>query len=195
MTENPFFEAWNTPFELPPFDRIRPEHFPSAFDRGMAEHIAEIEGIAKSPEAPGFANTVEALERSGRLLRRVSRVFNNLTSSATNPALDAIDRDYAPKLAAHRSRIMLDAGLFARIDALWHERDRLGLMPDQRRLLERHHLNFVRAGVAAVDVIDLDNPTWHTAQDDLEHVSQKSLQVVGDVILAALPEIEKRVLK
>jgi peptidyl-dipeptidase Dcp len=146
MTENPFFEAWNTPFELPPFDRIRPEHFPPAFDRGMAEHIAEIEGIAKSPEAPGVANTVEALERSGRLLRRVSRVFNNLTSSATNPELDVIDRDYAPKLAAHRSRIMLDAGLFARIDALWHERDRLGLMPDQRRLLERHHLNFVRAG-------------------------------------------------
>ena len=146
MTENPFFEAWNTPFELPPFDRIRPEHFAPAFDRGMAEHIAEIEGIAKSPEAPGFANTVEALERSGRLLRRVSRVFNNLTSSATNPELDGIDRDYAPKLAAHRSRIMLDAGLFARIDALWHQRDRLDLMPDQRRLLDRHHLNFVRAG-------------------------------------------------
>jgi peptidyl-dipeptidase Dcp len=146
MTENPFFEPWNTPFELPPFDRIRPEHFAPAFDRGMAEHIAEIEGIAKSPEAPGFANTIEALERSGRSLRRVSRVFNNLTSSATNPALDAIDRDYAPKLAAHRSRIMLDAGLFARIDALWHERDRLGLMPDQPRLLDRHHLNFVRAG-------------------------------------------------
>ena len=146
MTENPFFEAWNTPFELPPFDRIRPEHFPPAFDRGMAEHIAEIDGIAGSSEAPDFTNTVEGLERSGRLLRRVSRVFNNLTSSATNPALDAIDRDYAPKLAAHRSRIMLDPGLFARFDTLWQGRDQLGLAPEQLRLLDRHHLNFVRAG-------------------------------------------------
>jgi peptidyl-dipeptidase Dcp len=146
MTENPFFEVWNTPFELPPFDRIRPEHFPAAFDGGMAEHIAEIEGIAGSSEAPDFTNTVEALERSGRMLRRISRVFNNLTSSATNPALDAIDRDYAPRLAAHRSRIMLDPGLFTRIDTLWHQHDTLGLAPDQRRLLDRHHLNFVRAG-------------------------------------------------
>src|SRR5205814_1861569 len=146
MTENPFFEAWNTPFELPPFDRIRPEHFPPASDRGMAEQIAAIDGIAGSSEAPAFTNTVEGLERSGRLLRRVSRVFNNLTSSATNPALDALDRDYAPKLAAHRSRIMLDPGLFARIDTLWQGRDQLGLAPEQLRLLDRHHLNFVRAG-------------------------------------------------
>src|SRR5712671_2138101 len=146
MTENPFFEAWNTPFELPPFDRIRPEHFPPAFDNGMAEHAAEIAGIAGAGAPPDFANTVEALERSGRLLRRVGRVFSNLTSSATNAALDAIDRDYAPRLAAHRIKIMLDPALFARVDALWRERDALGLALDQRRLLERHHLNFVRNG-------------------------------------------------
>jgi peptidyl-dipeptidase Dcp len=146
MTQNPFFDAWNTPFELPPFDRIRPEHFPPAFDQGMAEHAAEIAAIAGSSAPPDFANTVEALERSGRLLRRVGRVFNNLTSSATNEALDAIDRDYAPRLAAHRIKIMLDPALFARVDALWRERDTLGLAIDQRRLLERHHLNFVRNG-------------------------------------------------
>src|SRR5258708_7820456 len=146
MTESPFFEVWNTPFELPPFDRIRPEHFPPAFDRGMAEHAEQIAAIAGSGAAANFANTVEALERSGRLLRQVGRVFNNLTSSATNEALDRIDRDYAPKLAAHRIKIMLDPGLFARVDALWRERDTLGLAPDQRRLLERHHLNFVRSG-------------------------------------------------
>ncbi len=146
MTENPFFEAWATPFELPPFDRIRPEHFPAALDRGMAEQQAEIAAITGSPDAPGFANTVEALERSGQLLVRVSRVFDNLTSSATTEALDAIDRDYAPKLAAHHMRVMLDAGLFARIDALHRDRDRLALQPDQRRLLERHHLRFVRSG-------------------------------------------------
>ena len=146
MTQNPFFEAWNTPFELPPFDRIRPEHFPPAFDRSMTEHAAEIAAIAGSSAPPDFANTVEALERSGRLLRRVGRVFNNLTSSATNEALDAIDRDYAPRLASHRIKIMLDPDLFARVDALWRERDTLGLAIDQRRLLERHHLNFVRNG-------------------------------------------------
>jgi peptidyl-dipeptidase Dcp len=146
MSDNPFFETWATPFELPPFDRIRAEHFPPAFDRGMAEQSTEIAAIAGAAAAPDFANTVEALERSGRLLARVGRVFNNLTGSATNPALDAIDRDYAPKLAAHHLKIALGPGLFARLDALYRERDRLGLAPDQLRLLERHHLRFVRNG-------------------------------------------------
>jgi len=146
MTDNPFFESWTTPFELPPFERIRPEHFPPAFERGMAEHEAEIAAIAGRAAAPDFANTIEAFERSGRLLRRVSRVFNNLDSSATNEALQAIDRDYAPKLAAHQMRVALDPGLFARIDALYQERDRLALRPDQLRVLERHHLRLVRSG-------------------------------------------------
>ncbi len=146
MTDNPFFEAWETPFELPPFERIRPEHFPPAFDRGMAEEAAEIRAIAASAEAPDFANTIEALERSGGLLRRVSRVFHNLDSSATNEALQAIDRDYAPKLAAHQMKIALDPGLFARVDALCRDEGRLALMPEQRRVLERHHLRLVRSG-------------------------------------------------
>ena len=126
MTDNPFFETWKTPFELPPFERIRPEHFPPAFERGMAEQEAEIGAIAGSGAVPDFANTIEALERSGRLLRRVSRVFNNLDSSATNEALQAIDRDYAPKLAAHQMRVALDPGLFARVDALHRELARAG---------------------------------------------------------------------
>ncbi len=146
MADNPFFEAWDTPFELPPFDRIRPEHFPPAFERGMVEQEAEIAVIAGSDAPPDFANTIEALERSGRLLRRVSRVFNNLDSSATNEALQAIDRDYAPKLAAHQMRVALDPGLFARIDALYQKRAALALRPEQRRVLERHHLRLVRSG-------------------------------------------------
>src|SRR5580765_5695425 len=105
MTDsNPFFADWDTPFELPPFERIRPEHFPPAFDRAMAEQQDEIAAIAADAAPADFANTIEALERSGKLLNRVSRVFHNLTSSATNQALDAIDRDYAPKLAAHQMR-------------------------------------------------------------------------------------------
>jgi peptidyl-dipeptidase Dcp len=146
MSDNPFFDAWNTPFELPPFERIRPEHFPPAFDRAMAEQAAEVAAIAGAGEPPDLANTVEALERAGRLLNRVSRVFHNLDSSATNAALQAIDRDYAPKLAAHHMRIALDPGLFTRIDALYRARDRLGLNVAQLRLLERHHLRFVRSG-------------------------------------------------
>ena len=146
MNDNPFFETWTTPFELPPFDRIRPEHFPPAFERGMEEERAEIAAIAGSPAAPDFANTIEALERSGRLLRRVGRVFHNLDASATNEALQAIDRDYAPKLAAHHMQIALDPGLFARVDALYQGRERLALSPEQRRLLERHHLRLVRSG-------------------------------------------------
>jgi peptidyl-dipeptidase Dcp len=146
MAANPFFEDWTTPFGLPPFDRIEPAHFPPALDRFMAEQTAEIAAIAGDPAPPSFANTVEALERSGRRLWRVSHVFNNLTSSATNDQLDAIDRDYAPKLAAHSTAIMLDSGLFARVDALYRQRETLGLAPEQARLLERHHLRFVRAG-------------------------------------------------
>jgi peptidyl-dipeptidase Dcp len=146
MTENPLLQSWNTPFELPPFTAIRPEHFPPAFDRAIAEHEAEIAAIAGSAETPSLANTVEAMERSGKLLNRVSRVFHNLTSSATNEAIEAIDRDYAPKLARHHLRIALDPALFARIDALYRQLEHLGLAPDQLRLLERYHLRFVRNG-------------------------------------------------
>jgi peptidyl-dipeptidase Dcp len=146
MTENPFFEHWTTPFGIPPFDRIRPEHFPPAFDRGMKEEIAEIAEIAGATTAPSFDNTIEALERSGRLLERVSRVFFNLNASNTNDALEAIARDYAPRLAQHRIRIALDPDLFARIGDLHARRASLRLEPDQLRLVERYYLRFVRNG-------------------------------------------------
>src|SRR6516165_7287330 len=146
MTENPFFEPWTTPFGLPPFDRICPEHFPPAFDRAMAEHTAEIAAITGLAAAPTFANTIEALERSGRLLDQVSRVFFNLDSSNTSDALEAIARDYAPKLAQHQMQIALDEDLFGRISELHARREALGLAADQLRLLERHHLRLVRSG-------------------------------------------------
>src|SRR5271166_995614 len=149
MTENPFFEHWTTPFGMPPFDRIRPEHFPPAFDRGMQEQIAEIAEIAEiagSAAAPSFADTIEALERSGRPLERVSRVFFNLDASNTDDALEAIARDYAPRLAQHQMRIALDPDLFARIADLYARRARLALDPDQLRLIERYYLRFVRSG-------------------------------------------------
>jgi peptidyl-dipeptidase Dcp len=146
MTRNPFFEDWNTPFGMPPFDRIRPEHCPPAFDCGMQEQVAEIDAISGSAAAPNFANTIEALERSGRLLERVSRVFFNLDASNTNSALEEIARDYAPRLARHQMRIALDPVLFGRIANLYSRRASLGLDPDQLRLIERYYLRFVRNG-------------------------------------------------
>src|SRR6202040_2074453 len=115
MTETPFFEPWTTPHGMPPFDRIRPEHFPPAFDRGMEEESGEIAAITGAAAAPSFANTIEALERSGRLLERVSRVFFNLDASNTDNAIEAIARDYAPRLAQHQIGVALDPALFARI--------------------------------------------------------------------------------
>ena len=105
MSTNPFFAEWTAPYGLPPFALIRPEHYPPAFDRGMAAHDAEIAAIAGSAEPPSFANTIAALERAGRLLERVSRVFFNLEASDTNDALESIARDYAPKLAKHQTRV------------------------------------------------------------------------------------------
>lgn len=148
MTGNPFFETWTTPFGLPPFDRIRPEHFPPAFDRGMEEELALVQAIADSPEPPTFENTVEAAERCGRRLATATGVFYNLYSSCTNDALDAIARDYAPRFAQHYTRIVHNPAFFARVDALFRQRHGLGLDTAQMRLLERNHLEFVRAGAA-----------------------------------------------
>ncbi|MCR6629354.1 MAG: M3 family metallopeptidase [Magnetospirillum sp.] len=148
MTDNPFFETWTTPYGLPPFDRIEPAHFIPAFERAMAENLAEIEAIAGSAEAPGFANTIEALERSGRALNRVSAVFFNLTASATTDDLDAIERDMAPRLAQHHNSIALNQALFARVADVHRRRNGLGLNEEQMRLLERTHLGFVRSGAA-----------------------------------------------
>ena len=144
--ENPFFEAWNGPFGAPPLDRAKPEHFAPAYERALAEHDAEIAAIAALPA--GFENTIAGLEKSGKLLAKVDAVFAALTSSNTNDALQAIELEMAPKIAAHWSAIYLNAALFARIDALYHQRATLGLDAESLRVLERYHLDFVRQGAA-----------------------------------------------
>jgi peptidyl-dipeptidase Dcp len=148
MDQNPFLAPWNTPFGVPPFDRIRPEHFPPAYERAMADHAAEIAAIAGSNAPPDFANTIEALERSGRLLGQVHAVFSNLVASHGGEALQEIERDMAPRYAQHMSQLYLNGDLFRRIDILAGKRNELGLDPVQRRLLERTHLGFVRNGAA-----------------------------------------------
>ena len=143
---NPFFEDWTAPYGAPPLDRIKPEHFAPAYDRALAEHTAEIVAIASNPQPANFDNVLLALEKCGRLLTKIEGVFYNLTSSATNEALQAIEMELAPRLSAHWSAISMHQVLFARLDEIYQKRDGLGLDAESLRVLERYHLDFVRAG-------------------------------------------------
>ena len=147
-TGNPFFEEWTTPEGAPPFDRIKPEHFGPAFQRALAEHDSEIAAIAVQSEPPDFANTIEAMERSGRLLADVDAVFHLLAGAHSNDALLEVEREIAPQIALHWNKIDTNPALFRRIDALVAQADELGLSPEQRRVLERYHVSFRRAGAA-----------------------------------------------
>lgn len=144
--DNPFAKPSELPYGLPPFDRIAEEHYAPAFEAGLAEHAAEIEGIATNPEPATFDNTIVALERSGRLLTRVSSVFFNLTSSDTNPALQDLQAEIAPRLAAHHDAIHLNPRLYGRVRELFSRRESLGLDAESAWLLERVHTDFQRAG-------------------------------------------------
>jgi peptidyl-dipeptidase Dcp len=143
---NPLLKAWQTPFETPPFAEILPEHFLPAFERAFADHAAEIAAITHDPSAPDFANTITALERSGKLLSKVSAVFYDLVSANSNPAILEIDKEVSPRMARHWNPIMMNAVLFGRIAMLHENRATLGLTAEQMRLLERTYTNFHRAG-------------------------------------------------
>ncbi len=117
-TENPLLTPWTGPFEAPPFAAIEPAHFRPAFEIALKEARAEIDAIAQNPAPPTFANTIEALERSGRSLDRVANVFYNLAGAATNDELEAIEREMAPILSRHRSETYFNEALFARVEAL-----------------------------------------------------------------------------
>jgi peptidyl-dipeptidase Dcp len=143
---NPLLRPWQTPFETPPFADIAPEHFLPAFEQAFADHAAEIAAIEHDPSAPDFANTITALERSGKLLSRVSAVFYDLVSAHSNPALLAIDKEVSLRMARHWNPIMMNAVLFGRIALLRDNRASLGLTGEQMRLLERTYTRFHRAG-------------------------------------------------
>src|SRR5580693_5748484 len=143
---NPLLMAWQTPCETPPFAEIAPEHFLPAFEQAFADHAAEIAAITHDPSAPDFANTITALERSGRLLARVSAVFYDLVSAHSNPALLEIDKEVSLRMARHWSPIMMNAVLFGRIAMLHDNRGSLKLTGEALRLLERTYTRFHRAG-------------------------------------------------
>ena len=144
-SENPFSEAlWGTPSELPPFERIRPEHYLPAFEAALSAHNAEIAAITQEAAPPTFANTIAAMERAGLALDRVAGVFYNLTGSHTNPELQAIERTIGPKLSRHGSAIYLDPDLWARISAVDADAERLG--DEESRVLSRYRTRFRRSG-------------------------------------------------
>tara|TARA_B100000686_G_scaffold272379_1_gene289492 strand:- start:575 stop:2695 length:2121 start_codon:yes stop_codon:yes gene_type:complete len=144
--DNPFYTESTQPYQLPPFDRIEESHFLPAFERGMAEQLEEVAMIVGQSDLATFDNTLVALERSGVLLNRVAATFFNLSSADTNEALDQIQAEVAPRLAAHTDQILLNGRLFERVRSLYEARDTLGLDAESLRLVERHYVDFVRAG-------------------------------------------------
>lgn len=147
MTDtNPFFETWDTPFSLPPFDRIGDSHFGDAFEEAFKQSRAAIDAVADSDAPATFANTIEALERADTLMDRVGGVFFNLTGSNSTPALEALQRELSPRFAAFFSETVMNEKLFARIETLFENRADLGLSAEQLRVLELYHRMFVRAG-------------------------------------------------
>jgi peptidyl-dipeptidase Dcp len=144
--ENPFLTASTLPYQAPPFDRIRDEDYQPALEEGMRQQLAEVQAIASRPDAPTFDNTIVAMERSGALLSRVSKAFEAVTGANTDSTLERVQTEEAPKLAAHRDAIYLNAPLFARVKSLYDRRASLGLTPEQTRLVEKYHEFFVRAG-------------------------------------------------
>ena len=148
---NPLLQAWVTPFATPPFDAISTEHFLPAFEQAFADHSAEIAAIVHDPATPDFANTITALERSGKLLTKVAAVFYDLVSAHSNPAILEIDKEVSLRMARHWNPIMMNAVLFGRVAQLHENRAALKLTPEQLRLLERTYTRFHRAGAGLGD--------------------------------------------
>ena len=194
---NPLLQSWDTPFGIPPFGRVRPEDFVPALEAAMQAHRNEIDAIATNSDAPTFANTVAAFDRAGRTLVSVELLFHNLCSSETSPALQAAEREMAPRLAAHHNAILLNATLFSRIDRLHTDRASLSLRAEELRLLERIHLDFTLAGArlsAAAkkrleEIVErLAALTTQFSQNVLADESSDGLVLRNESDLAGLPE-------
>ncbi len=146
MRKNPLLGTFNTPFGVPPFSKIKNSDYQEAFKKGIEQQNAEIEKIANNPKAPTFANTVEALEESGKLLDRTNTIFENILSANTNDTLQKIAKDEAPVLSAHSDNILMNRKLFGRIDKVYQQKDKLTLTTEQNTLLEKTYKRFVRGG-------------------------------------------------
>ncbi len=146
VRDNPLLQVSNLQYEFPRFDLIKSTDFAPAFEISMAQHLAEVDAIAKNPEVPTFDNTIIALEKTGRNLNRVATTFYNLSGANTDPIIDQTEKDIAPKMSAHSDAINLNPTLYARIHTLFENRLSLGLDEEAIRLVERYERDFVRAG-------------------------------------------------
>jgi peptidyl-dipeptidase Dcp len=194
---NPLLAGWDGPFGLPPFARIQPDHFGPALAHAMRLHRDELARIGSQPAEPTFENTMAAFDATGRLLSSVEALFHNLTASATSEALQAVQREMAAPLAAHWSAVYMDVALFDRIDRLHEARESLGLRDEQRRLLERVHMDFVRAGARlraesrtryAALMQRLAELTTAFAQNVLHDEAEFALELRDESDLAGLPD-------
>ncbi len=148
---NPFYAPSTLPFHAPPFDKIKDDDYQPAIEAGMAEELAEIQTIADNPAPPTFENTLVAMEKTGQLLQRALEAFGGVTAANTNPALQKVQAEEAPKLAAHQDAIVLNAKLFARVAAVYKQRESLHLDPESLRELQVTYDDFVRAGAKLSD--------------------------------------------
>jgi peptidyl-dipeptidase Dcp len=147
-SDNPFFNKYDTPFEVPPFEQIKAAHFMPAYLRGFEEERKEIKDIINNPGKPTFDNTIKALEYSGELLSKVSRVFGSLNSANTNDTLQKINRELSPLLSKHRDDISLNESLFQRIKTVYENREKFKLTEEEKKLLDDTYKDFVRSGAA-----------------------------------------------
>jgi peptidyl-dipeptidase Dcp len=202
--DNPLLQQWITPEEVPPFAQIRPEHFAPAYASALAAHEAEIAAIAACPDPPDFANTIDALERSGRELERVENVFHLLVGADSNDTLLEIEREIAPQIAGHWNMVRTNAALFRRIEALTRQVDVLGLDAEQKRALERYHVSFRRAGAALDDaakrrlaeiVERLAALGTAFSQHVLADEQDFALPLQGESELAGLPDFMREAMK
>jgi peptidyl-dipeptidase Dcp len=199
MTEqhNPLLRDWQTRYQLPPFEQIRSEHFAPAFAVLFDQHLAEIDALATNPDAPTFDNTVAAFDAAGANLERVRLAFENLCSSESPPELQAVEREMAPRLAAHDSKVAMHAGFFARLDAVFRQAPALSLNEEQQRLLQRTHIDFIRTGAAlqgaarerfAAIAVRLADLQTQFSQNVLADESAYQLRLTSEADLAGLPD-------
>ncbi len=194
---NPLLQPWLAPYGLPPYGALRAAHFEPALHAAMRTQRQELAALGAHPQPPDFDNTVAAFDRTGAELDRIAAVFYGLTASATSPDLLAVQRAMAGPMAAHHSAVYTDAVLFARVDTLHQQRTRLGLAPEALRLLERTHLDFVRAGAQlepaqreryAQVMQELARLTTRFAQNVLHDESTWHLPLLGQADMVGLPE-------
>ncbi|QYJ72832.1 M3 family metallopeptidase [Shewanella sp. FJAT-51649] len=184
QTQNPLFQASTLQYQAPDFSVIKDEHFQPALEQGIKEHYQEILAIASNPAAPTFDNTIVAMEKSGALLTRASSVFYNLAGSNSNPALRKIQGEMAPKMAAHSDNINLNPALFARIEAIYNDRNNLGLTPEAVRLVEVYHQRFIMAGAKLTDEQKVKIRALNEEQSTLTNeFSQRLLRLTKEIAI------------